>query len=153
MKKRHIWIIDTSVFLNILDVPGFNQHRQSIISLFEVRIKNGDTFFLPFATLLETGNHIAHLNGNIKFTKAKEYVIQVRLALENKAPYKPLKFPDKKDLLKWIDGFPEKAGEGIGFGDFSIIKDWEEQVKMSRGWLVGIWSLDHHLQGFQSNKD
>lgn len=148
MAKPIIWIIDTSVFLNILDIPGYNQKRLSIISDFKIYIKNGDTFFLPYSALLETGNHIAQLNGNIKFVKAKENVKQVKLALENKAPFRPLKFPEKEDLFKWIDDFPEKAGTGIGFGDFSIIKDWEEQVKKYQGWSVKIWSLDRHLQGY-----
>lgn len=150
MNKPNIWIIDTSVFLNILDVPGFNQERDSVISEFEVNINNGDNIFLPYSALFESGNHIAQLNGNLKFTMANLFVKQVQLALNDEAPYKPLKFPNKNELLTWINEFPKMAGIGIGFGDFSIIRDWEEQVKMFPGWSVRIWSLDAHLKGYQS---
>jgi len=143
-------IIDTSVFLNILDIPGYNQERLAVISNFGVYINNNDKFFLPYPALLETGNHIAQLNGNLKFTMAKKFVKEIKLALNDEVPYKPLKFPDKSDLLGWIEDFPEIAGKGIGFGDFSIIKDWEEQVKMFPSWSVRIWSLDQHLQGYYS---
>jgi hypothetical protein len=66
-------------FLNILDVGGFNQNRAAIISDFRTRIEDGDTFFLPYAAILETGNHIAQLHGNVKFTKAEEFVTQVSI--------------------------------------------------------------------------
>ncbi len=47
MAKHTIWIIDTSVFLNILDIPGYNQKRKSIISDFKIYIKMGiPSFFL-----------------------------------------------------------------------------------------------------------
>jgi hypothetical protein len=150
MDRPNIWIIDTSVFLNILDVGGFNQNRAAIISDFRTRIEDGDTFFLPYAAILETGNHIAQLHGNVKFTKAEEFVTQVRLALTDQAPFNPLRFPEKDQVINWIEGFPEKAGQGIGFGDFSIIKDWEGQRAVYPGWSVRIWSLDQDLQGYES---
>lgn len=31
--KPIIWLIDTSVFLNVIDVPGFNQERTHILVL------------------------------------------------------------------------------------------------------------------------
>ncbi|MDR7132763.1 hypothetical protein J2X69_005137 [Algoriphagus sp. 4150] len=150
MIKPNIWIIDTSVFMNILDVEGFNQDRGIILKEFGSRIEDKDIFFLPFVVLIETGNHIAQLNGNIKFTKAQEFVKFVKSALNGQTPFIPLRFPEKEDLLNWIDGFPEKAAQEIGFGDFSIIKDWEEQSNLSQGWSVKIWSLDAGLQGYAS---
>lgn len=56
-----IVLLDTSVYLNVLDVDGFNQDRSTVLDGFERRIRTGDNFLLPMATIWETGNHIAHL--------------------------------------------------------------------------------------------
>lgn len=150
MLKPNIWIVDTSIFCNILDLPGKNQNREEIIGEFEAGIKAGGKFFLPYVVLIETGNHIAQLNGNLKFTKAQKFVSLVEKALNGETPFTPLKFPEKEELLHWINGFPEKSGQGIGFGDFSIIKDWEEQKELFGAYSVRIWSLDAGLQGYES---
>jgi hypothetical protein len=68
--KPIIWLIDTSVLLNVIDVPTFNQERALILRQFRERIVRGDTFLLPYPAIVETGNHIAQLNGNYKFTYA-----------------------------------------------------------------------------------
>lgn len=150
MPKPNIWIIDTSIFCNILDIPGKNQNREEIIGEFEAGIKAGDKFFLPYVVLIETGNHIAQLTGNIKFTKAQEFVSLVVKALVGETPFTPLKFPEKEEILQWIDGFPIKCGQGIGFGDYSIIQDWDDRKDLFPGWSVRIWSLDAGLKGYQS---
>lgn len=150
MAKPNIWIIDTSVFLNILDIPGSNSDRGQVISEFKERITAEDLFFLPFIVLVESGNPIAKLRGNLKYQKAQDFVSHVKQAINNEAPYKPLKFPDKGDFLDWLEGFPEMASREIGFGDYSIIKDWEEQARLFPGWSVRIWSLDKGLQGYES---
>ncbi len=56
-----IVIVDTSVFLNVLDVPGFNQEYAAVEEEFRSFVKNGADFELPAATVLETGNHITQL--------------------------------------------------------------------------------------------
>jgi hypothetical protein len=148
MAKPNIWIIDTSIFMNILDVENFNQDKEAVLSQFEERINAGDSFLLPFATIVETGNHIAQLNGNIKFTIAQKFVQQIRLAIENQTPYKALKFPDKLELLEWINDFPTNASQGIGFADSTIIEDWKRQTILNQGWEVKIWALDGHLSAY-----
>lgn len=45
-----IVLLDTSVYLNVLDVPGFNQDRDEILDEFAVRVESGDYFLLPMAT-------------------------------------------------------------------------------------------------------
>jgi hypothetical protein len=61
-----ICLIDTSIFLEILNVPNYNQHRASVLEDFQTYAtyaQSGCTFLLPMATILETGNHIAQ-NGD-----------------------------------------------------------------------------------------
>ncbi len=54
-----ISIIDTSVFLNLLDVPNRNGEREQVYQAFSEYVELGATFILPMATIIETGNHIA----------------------------------------------------------------------------------------------
>lgn len=150
MTKPIIWLIDTSILCNILDVPGSNQDRDKILQDFDVRIKRGDEFFLPYVAFIEAGNSIAQLSGNYKFDFAQKFVKITKQAMNNEAPFKPLKFPKKEDILRAIDDFPNHASRGIGFGDFSIIEDWKEQSSKFKQYSVKIWSLDQGLQGYES---
>ena len=54
-----ICLIDTSIFLEFLNIPNFNQNREAVMQEFREYIELGCTFLLPMATILETGNHIA----------------------------------------------------------------------------------------------
>lgn len=58
-----VCLIDTSIFTNILNVPGRNQNKADVNHAFREYIDLGCTFILPMATIIETGNHIAQ-NGD-----------------------------------------------------------------------------------------
>lgn len=150
MNKPKMWLIDTSVLCNILNLPGFNQDRTEIISEFENKIVSGDSFFLPYSVFVETGNHIAQLSGNYKHDFAEKFVVLIKKALNDEVPFKPLKFPEKEQLLNVIDEFTTYASKGIGFADFTIIEDWKEQKNKFVSYSVRIWSLDSGLQGYES---
>lgn len=149
-EKPVIWIMDTSIFTNFLDVPGRNQNRADVLSYFKNYINNGDSFLMPYAAIIETGNHIAHLDGNYKFTFANKFIEQLKLAIEGQAPWKPMKFPTHEDLGSWLADFPKCCATGVGFGDYSIIKEWEEQKELFKGYSVKIWTLDGDLAGYES---
>lgn len=155
-----IVLLDTSVFLNVLDVPGFNQDREDILQEFAEKIEDGDHFLLPMATIWETGNHIAHLaTGGLRRDHAERFVQQVVGAFDGEAPYRPTHFPDRAQLLDWIKAFPDyamrnkspqKEREGVSLSDLSIIKEWEitkHRHSMSR---VLIWSLDEDLKWYDT---
>ena len=148
--KPNIWIVDTSIFLNVLDVPNFNQDRIQVLKDFEERIINNDTFLLPYAAIIETGNHIAQLGGGNKYTYSIKFIEQVKAALNGTAPWKALRFPTFNEVDKWLPDFPSHASKGIGYGDFSIIKEWEIQSESFSVYSVRIWSLDSGLIGYIS---
>ena len=58
-----IVIVDTSVLLNVLDVPGFNRDRGTVLDRFEELVDDGANLLLPMGAVFETGNHVAHLPG------------------------------------------------------------------------------------------
>lgn len=64
-----IVIVDTSILLNVLNMPGRNEQREAVLTELEQCIDDGATLLLPLGAVLEIGNHIARLaNGNQRRT-------------------------------------------------------------------------------------
>lgn len=141
-----IVLVDTSVLLNVLDVPQFNQQRASVLAEFAGLIEASAHIFLPMAAVFETGNHIAQLaDGGLRRKHASHFAGEIRKALVGEAPWRPMTFPDHATIAGWLDQFPDEAMRGHGIGDLSIQEDWKAlcfRFPMSR---VRVWSLDAHL--------
>lgn len=158
-----VCIIDTSVFLNLLNVPGRNQHKDTVLESFEDYIGLGATFILPMATILETGNHIAQSgNGTVRRQNAAIFCQHVRAAFAGTAPYRLSDFPNTAELLLWLDRFPDLAGqnkspqkvnEGTSFGDLSIIEEFNKCVRRFAMTEVFIWSLDSDLTQYHHRRN
>ncbi|MGP8289684.1 hypothetical protein ACT3OH_05395 [Vreelandella zhanjiangensis] len=145
-----ICLVDTSVFLEILNVPGkASQHSEIFDQLSELVEHTRDELFLPMATILETGNHIGQ-NGDGRQRRhcAEVFTKYVSSALEGRSPFKPISFMEQKELQTWLDEFPDHAGRGSGLGDLSIFHDWQRLCIQNPRRRVYIWSLDQHLSGF-----
>lgn len=142
-----ILIIDTSVFLNVLDVPAFNQHRDAVFAELAEHIKaEGTSLLLPMAAIIEAGNHIAQLvDGRQRRRYAKRFAGQVALALDGTAPWRPIAMPDAEAVRAWLPEYPGHAMRGVGMGDLSIIKEWEAACSRHPNHRVRIWSLDGAL--------
>lgn len=155
-----IVLLDTSIYLNILDVPGNNQDRDDVLTEFEMRIMGGDYFLLPMASIWETGNHIADLeNGGIRYQFGNKLVEDVSKAIKGDVPYRPTHFPSREEFLSWLSEFPDyvqrnktvkKEREGVSLSDLSIIKEWEATRDRHNMSQVLIWSLDSDLAGYDS---
>jgi hypothetical protein len=145
-----IVIIDTTVFLNALDVPGFNQHRESVLTELETLIGQlSANLLLPLATIIETGNHIAHLaDGRLRRGSALNFARQVKLAIIGSAPWSPTRPITGADLNEWLDRFPDMAMQGVGLADLGIVSEWELACELHPLRRVRIWSLDDHLKGY-----
>ncbi|MEG4500197.1 hypothetical protein QUB05_24155 [Microcoleus sp. F10-C6] len=152
-----ICLIDTSIFLEILNVPNYNQHRESVLEDFKTYSLAGCTFLLPMATILETGNHIAQNgDGTMRRKTAIRFVKEVKAAFTGVAPWRPTTFPSTAEILEWIDQFPDEAGknkapnkqEGTSFGDLSIIQEFHKSCNIFSMSEVFIWSLDKDLENY-----
>jgi predicted nucleic acid-binding protein len=141
-----IVIVDTSVLLNIMDVPGRNQRKDEVLDRLGVLIEAGDHLFIPMAAIVAVGNHIAQVkNGAHRRSAAERFVKEVRSALKDEAPWKPINFPSNQEVLSWLDAFPDSATQGIGMGDLSIKKEWEELCQRHTLSHVWVWALDGDL--------
>lgn len=149
-----IFIIDTSIFLNILEIPNKSQDRDKVLKDFEEYINCGASFVLPMATIIETGNHIAQNgNGNTRREIAHEFCCHILKAMNDEAPYKISPFPNNEEIKSWLAKFPDLAmrnksehkQEGTSFGDLTIIEEFEKQKKVYKNYEICIWSLDSDL--------
>jgi len=149
-EMRTIVVIDTSVFLNAIDVPGFNQNRDLVFRELETLVESPSTnLLLPFACIIETGNHIAQLsNGQQRRNAAIKFQKQVAAAIDGIAPWPPTSAIDLRELKILIDRFPESATKAVGLGDLSIIREWELACDRHPHYRVRVWSLDHQLSAY-----
>ena len=151
-------ILDTSVFLNILDVPGRNQQKDKVFQDFAQFIEMDCTFILPMATVLETGNHIAQNgDGGTRRKVAQKFCNAVSASFSGETPYRTSDFPRSSEVQEWLSKFPGLAGqnksetrlgEGTSFGDLSIIEEFnacKDKFPMTE---VFIWSLDSDLAAY-----
>jgi predicted nucleic acid-binding protein len=150
-----ICIIDTSVFLNILNVPGKNDRHKEMMAAFKDYISCGASFILPMATIIETGNHIAQNgDGELRRETAKRFCDLVKDSMENTAPFRVSAFPTPHEVLEWLDTFPDhagrnkKLGEGTSLGDLSIIEEFNKCRRVSSMSEIFIWSLDADLEAY-----
>jgi hypothetical protein len=144
-----IVLVDTSILLNVVNVPGRNQQRADVLVALAERIDEGDHLFIPMAAIIETGNHIAHIgDGGLRRQAADRFATAVRDALNDVAPWKPLHFPSHEDLSAWLLHFPDSASRQVGMGDLSIQHEWTHLCKKYPMSRVLIWSADGDLHGF-----
>ena len=143
-----IVLVDTSVLLNVLDVPGFNQRRQQVLEEFDHLIDTAAHLFIPMATVFEAGNHISQIaDGRLRRASAEHFAKAIQDAIDDQAPWKPMRLPEAQDIRAWLDEFPDAAMRGHGMGDLSIRKDWEAQCAQFPMSRVRVWTLDADLEG------
>lgn len=151
MGKQVIWLIDTSVLCNILEVPGRCQQKRDIVRQFRERTQEAHSFLLPLTTVLETGNHIGQLrNPGERKAAGERFVATVLRAIAKERPFAPIPYPDDTKIRAWLPDFATHLDKGSGFGDYLIVRDWKAQIELNRTRAVdvAVWSTDGHLSGF-----
>lgn len=145
----HVVIVDTSVLLNLLDVPGRNQGRDAALRRFEELLDAEVNLLLPVAAIFEAGNHIARLpDGRKRRGHAQRFSNWVREALDGQAPWTVTPLPNARELADWLNDFPESAMRRVSMGDLSIVKAWESACVRHPQRRISIWSLDQDLAGY-----
>jgi len=75
----NICIIDTTIMLNLLEVPERSQDKDDVKKQFAKILETKDTLVLPLATMIETGNQIAQITGSKRYdiaSKFQEYLMK-----------------------------------------------------------------------------
>lgn len=159
MSSNKIFIFDTSVLCCWLQVPGKDTcgpddqawDHAKIDSLVSQETKNGATFILPVASIIETGNHIAFTQGD-RYTLANSLAEKMKESASEKTPWAA--FSDQSDLwsseklLKLAEEWPKLAVEGLGIGDITI-KDVAEFYASTGAYEVVILTGDKGLKAYE----
>lgn len=140
-----VHFVDTCVMDNLLDVPGWNNDRTRIIEEYTRLSENGDTFVLPVAVLVETGNHIAQARYN-KYEIADKFAKLIHGAIDGTNNWNVRPSITKTVLDNILSLYPSNAARSIGFGDTSIQEQFEEYwVEKQPIGEMRIWTLDDDL--------
>lgn len=146
-----IHFLDTSVLVELLDVPHMNARHNAAESEYQQLAHNGDTFILPIATLIETGNHIAQIpDGNIRRRIASNFTLLTLQAVNWENNWNIIPSISQEILKTILNQFPDYVTTKTGLGDLSIITQFEDywQNKQPIG-SMRIWSFDTHLSSYQ----
>lgn len=152
-----VYFIDTSVFCNILPVPGRDQDRSEVLAELQER-QAVSTLILPITTIVETGNFIAQLpTGGERRAAAARFMQVLRLICEGKAPWSLHQFAWDLDIVQdLIDGagtgraLHEHAEAKVGAGDLTVLAEMRAYSTRASPATVAVWSLDADLSAFGS---
>ena len=156
MKK--VLIFDTSIMCVWLQVPGKDTCTtkdntityDSINKKIEEEKKNGTTFILPIASIIETGNHIAHSAGD-KYDLGGKFANLICDTANSTSPWAA--FTEQSTLWKpenlvaLADRWKKSVVAGQSIGDASIVEVAEYYAKL--GFEVEIYTGDEDLKSYQ----
>ena len=158
-----ICLLDTSILLNILDVPNRNNDKAQVLADFKTYIESNCRFIIPFVVAVEVGNHISqNVDGHTRRKTATKFVDMMQKTFAGELPFEISRFDLKAEWQQWITEFIDKAGqnktaskpnEGISLTDLSILKEFEDiqaknKANKHQHVKVFIWSLDSDLSAY-----
>ncbi len=147
---KAVCILDTSVLLELLDVPDKADDPATYLREFASRVEAGEAMLLPLTAILEAGNFVGQVgNGKVRRMLAQKLVGLVAQALRPASPFTLTPLPDQKELASDLDGFVDWCKQRSGLGDLLIKTTWERQCAVQpKQRRVYVWSKDAHLQGY-----
>ena len=153
MMPSAYYILDTSVLVEFLGVPGMRNSEAEIQNLFLQKRRDDESFLLPIATIIETGNHIAHIKegqGSKRYDCSQKLITIVQNTFQGEGAFAPMNYISRPIVENWLTSFGENVESGVGIGDAAIITEFESQKNKLRQRLY-IWSLDKHLAGYDTH--
>lgn len=150
--------IDTSVFVNLLNVPYMNADHHSVRDSFLAGQKSDVTYVLPVTTIIETGNHIAQLSGHgdVRHQCAERFVGALLAALDAQPPWVLAGHAWDSRMVELIvrgaGGRPDALAllcQGLGTGDIGILAEVEAyRERIPSATPVRVWTLDAGLAAY-----
>lgn len=156
-----ILIIDTSILCVYLKVPQMEECGKDgdkwiydrVSQKIEEEGRHNTRFVLPLATIIETGNHIAHTSGDNKYKLVNDFADLVEKTIDEETPW--IAFSRQAELLqgenlryllsKWRKS---SIVESQSLGDASIADVANEFLKMGKD--VEIFTGDSGLKNYEN---
>lgn len=156
---RQVELVDTSILVEILNVPGRNANRDAVLAgLRTRRTDQAVSLLLPTATVIETGNHIHHVSdGHARRKCAQAFADVLAQTVAGQAPWTLLNARWDGPLLEAIRG---GAGTGMDLvahaakrclscGDLSVVAERDVyRSRVSDGIKVAIWTMDEGMSAW-----
>ncbi|WP_051951309.1 hypothetical protein [Actinacidiphila yeochonensis] len=142
--------LDTSVFVELLDVPYMNDHRDEMVAELIRGTRDGVRLVLPTATIIETGNHVFQVkDGTARRSCAARFAEQLRRTAAGEAPWVLHERTwDGAFLRALCDGGSTAMGltehaarRQLGAGDLSIVAERDLFARKVRA-RVRIWTRE-----------
>lgn len=144
-------IVDTSVLLNLLKIPGHSNASRQVEQEFRELLKSDARLLLPYTVVFEAGRRIAHLSdGGYRRRYAELFCQVVRESLRGDAPWAFVPLPEREEIAEWLDDFPDRAQQEISLADLSLIEFWNTRCELHPKTRVRIWARDKHLRGYDT---
>lgn len=149
--------LDSSILFNLLQVPHKCGDRDAVLAEFQKLRQAGATFVFPVAAVIETGNHIAHLDGQHCWECMNTFVTFLSRALQAAPPWAVSGVAWDQDFLQaLVDGGNSRlalidfaTSNGIGGGDASLLLEIERyRAKVPSATPVRLWTLDRALGSY-----
>lgn len=155
---RRVEFVDTSVLLNILNVPGFNQDHDVVLEEFLEKAQHSETdLILPVTAVIESGNHIAQLpDGATRRQYAEGYVALLRNVASGRAPWVLHEVAWDAEIIKYLCDGVRGTGEfvevamrkDLGTGDLAILAERERFLTKAVVSSAVVWTLDEKLAAY-----
>jgi hypothetical protein len=153
--------VDTSVLLNLLDVPGKNSERVALAAEFKALVSAGAALVIPVAAVVEVGNRIAQLSsGGHRRDRAQRFAAFLRPPPDGRAPWVVSGASWDETLLgRLVDGHDPAPGlvdlctDKVSSGDASILHElyrYRERTDLPSATPVPLWTVDALLDGYAS---
>jgi len=153
---RRVELVDTSILVEILNVPGKNANRRRVVAQLGEKDRDASvSLMLPTAAVIETGNHIHHVpDGHARRGCAQNFARILALTIAGDAPWTLLNARWDAPLL---DAIRSGAGTGMDLvehatkqclscGDLSVVAERDEyRRRVSKGIKVVIWTVDEKM--------
>lgn len=148
--------LDTGVLDELIAIPGYSNSEQSLqIKMeFQTRIGLGEKLIIPYAAMIEIGNHIAQIKNDRERQRcAVQFSEFLNHSRNNQAPWFLCTDGLNEEQIAFISQeFGEIGYEmKIGTGDLSIVYQYRTFSERVSGVAedIQIWSLDHHIPVLQ----
>jgi hypothetical protein len=156
---RRVDLVDATVLLELLSVPGKPDHHAEILAELEERVNRGDIELrIPLATLVETGNHVSKIQqGGARRTCAERLERVVNKTLGGEVPWsfapvswdpellRELVTPSDENAPQLVDSL---ARDYLQMGDLMILNEFRRlRASLDRRVAdVDVWTLDQSLR-------
>ncbi len=157
--NRKVIILDTSIICVWLQVPGKETcgpdnarwTHKSVVAKIEEEIHAGSTLILPFAAIIETGNHIAQARGD-RHSNVNSFIDKIEQALDWKATWdaftQQASLIGNDELKRTLNIWRETAITGQSLGDAMIVE--VAKYYLNYGATVEIFTGDEGLKAYES---